>query len=236
MAPGRGRGRRAERERIALDFHDVVVQGLAIIAVQAAAAADAMEVRPDDVRRSLVVIRRAARQSLDEMHRLMNLLEPSGGRATRPSVVGLDQLDRLIERFVATGLHVISTQTGRPRLLDPGLSVAVYRVVEDALDEAVRRGHLDVAVLIAFERGAVLVEIEAPSRLDSDQASSGGNHRAFAKIRERVTLFKGALRIGHRPGGGFHLFARLPTGNDDFGGRDADRVDPGVPRRRRPSV
>jgi signal transduction histidine kinase len=189
----------------------VVVHNLTIIAIQAAAATEMVGQRPTDARRSLIAVRRAARQSLDEMRRFLDILEPNAIYATRDPLPGLERLDALAARFNSLGLHVTLTYEGRRRHINAGLGLSLYRVVEDALNESVRQGGAEAAVRVAYEPGVVSVVIAAEARPESTAPRARPPRGRFAGIRERVALFDGELTIRARPDGSFYISARFPT-------------------------
>jgi signal transduction histidine kinase len=208
--------RRIDREQIALELHDVVAHELTIVVIQAAAAAEALRGDPETARRSLLAIRRTARQGLTEMRRFLDLLVPDPAAVKREPMPSVDQLGRLATMFRTAGLPVVLSRRGRGRMLEPGVSLSVYRIVEDALDDALQIGTASAAVNLTFDRSAVTIEIEA-SGVAGGTAPRARQRRGLSRIRERVALYEAELKLRPQRDGSFHLWARLPR--DDAAAR-----------------
>lgn len=219
----RGREERArqavteERERIARELHDVVTHHVSVIVIQAGAARRALDRRPDDVREAIDAIDATGRQALADMRRMLGILGPSeAGAGTTPEdglepMPGLDRLGRLLESVRAAGLPVELSITGDARRLDPGIELSAYRIVQEALTNALRHAPGSRArVQVAYGPATLEVRVtdegaSGPPAIGRD--GSGG--RGLVGMRERVAIFGGTLEAGPVDGG-FRIAARLP--------------------------
>jgi len=159
-----GEARRAveeERSRIAREIHDVVAHSVSVIIVQAAAADDVFDTRPDQARRALRSIESTGRDALAELRRLLAVVRPGAGGADplRPQP-GLSRVDELAEPLRAAGLAVTIRTVGMPRALPAGVDVSAYRIVGEALTNALRHAHASrVDVTLAYAATSLDLDI-----------------------------------------------------------------------------
>jgi signal transduction histidine kinase len=200
----------AERARIARELHDVVSHSISVVAIQTQAVR--RRLGPDHAREAadLEGVETTARQAMAEMRRLLGVLRAGDGDslplAPQP---GLDQLPRLLDRARETGLDVRLDVDGTPVPLPPGIDLAAYRVVQEALTNAMRHAAAD-AVDVRLSWGERDLEL----RVEDDgvgAASANGHGHGLFGMRERVALYGGTVETGVRPGGGFAVRARLPV-------------------------
>jgi signal transduction histidine kinase len=209
-----------ERSRIARELHDVIAHNVSVMVVQAAAAQRVMDDDPGQARASLATIESTGREALTEMRRLLGVLragEPRpladpGGSSPQPS---LRRLPQLVEEMRSSGLPVELSVEGTPRDVPPGVDLSAYRVVQEALTNALRHaGGTATRVVVRYEPDALDLEIVDAGRANASGqttivASAGGH--GLAGMRERVALVRGELEAGPRPEGGFRVRARLPV-------------------------
>ncbi|HZN71612.1 MAG TPA: histidine kinase [Micromonosporaceae bacterium] len=199
----------AERARIARELHDAVAHGLSIIVIQAQAAAGAMERRPATARTALSAIVATGRDSLGEMRRLLGLTRPDGPELA--PLPGLGDLPTLVERVRATGLPVDLKETGQRTELPTGLALSAYRVVQEALTNALKHAGSGATVEITVHYGHDSIEVTVA---DTGPGAGGppderrGN--GLRGMRERVAMLGGTLHAADREAGGFQVTARLP--------------------------
>lgn len=195
-----------ERARIARELHDVVAHGMSVMVVQADAARHGLDPADHATRASLEAIEAVGRESLREMRRLLGLLgegDATQGLSPQPRVTDLPELARSI---TVAGLPVHLTVEGQPVPLSPGIELAAYRVVQEALTNALRHsGARRADVRVSFQPR----ELELSVCDDGD----GGDHddpmgRGLVGMHERIRFFGGTLSIGHQ--GGYRVVARLP--------------------------
>jgi signal transduction histidine kinase len=208
----------AERLRIARELHDVVAHSMSVIAMHAGAARLAVGTDPASQRTALDVIESSSREALGEMRRLVTVLRDGDADAQgRSPVPGLTDLPALVAGVAAGGVTVEVRTEGSLDAVPPGVSVASYRVVQEALTNIVRHaGHTSARVFVQADPAEVIVRVEndAPSDPTVQVAPAGGGHGTVG-MRERVELYGGILRSGPTPQGGWVVEARLPRVVDE---------------------
>ncbi|HEU0243289.1 MAG TPA: histidine kinase [Candidatus Limnocylindrales bacterium] len=216
-----------ERERIARELHDVVSHHVSVIVIQAGAALRALDRRPADTRAALEAIDASGRAAMADMRRMLGILGRGTAETTRAEgaaaatadealapMPGLDRLGELLEHVRATGQGVELSVLGDARPLDPGLELAAYRIVQEALTNTLKHapeGH--VTVTLRYDPDALLVEVVDDGgrgrRADSALEHAGEPGRGVIGMVERAALFGGTVEAG-RHGRGFRVAARLP--------------------------
>lgn len=219
----------AERARIARELHDIVSHNVSLMVVQANAAREVMAVAgahtptPPDAAQALHAVEVAGRGALSELRNLLGLLAPvadgdGDDLAPQPS---LDRLSGLVDRIAFAGLPVEVRISGEPRPLPAGVDVTAYRIVQEALTNALKHGRASSAeVTIRYAERSLRVEVlnSGPSVLSSDGPAPSrprtehdlGNGRGLLGLRERVAVYGGELDARRRLGGGFRVRARIP--------------------------
>ncbi|HET6920778.1 MAG TPA: sensor histidine kinase [Jiangellaceae bacterium] len=206
----------AERTRIAREMHDVVAHSLSVMVAQADGAGYAMDSSPDQARRAIATVAETGRLALTEMHRLLGVLRSTGVEEERTPLPGVDQLDALIARTQSAGLPVTLSVQGTPVPLSAGLSLTVYRIVQEALTNTLKHAGPTVTATVQLRYRAHDVEIEVTDngRLAggprTDPMTSDGGH-GLAGMRERAAVYGGSLTAGPLDGIGWRIRARLPV-------------------------
>jgi signal transduction histidine kinase len=198
-----------ERERIARELHDVVAHHVSVMVIQAGGASSAIDRRPDQARTALTAIATAGRQALTDMRRLVTM--PGTGEAAEP-MPGLAQLDALVDEVRSAGLPVELTVQGEPRVLDPGLDLSAYRILQEGLTNSLKHagaGKARATVRYATDALEITVEDERGSG-NTPPLEPDHEGRGLLGMRERVAMFRGTLDAGPTPTG-FRIFARLPV-------------------------
>ena len=197
-----------ERARIARELHDVVAHSISLMVVQAGAERLAVGRERPQTAEVLEEMERTGRQALAEMRRLLGMLRRSDAELALAPQPSLANVDELAERLRGAGLPVELVVEGRPRALPPGIDISGYRIVQEALTNALKHaGPARVCVRIAYGADAVDIEVADDGRGGSAPAGHG-----LTGMRERVSVFGGELAAGSRPEGGWTLRARLPLG------------------------
>jgi len=197
-----------ERARIARELHDVIAHSVSVMVVQAGAAAEMLKRAPERAAEPLESVQETGRQALVEMSRLVGLLRDDGeelGLAPQP---GVSELDALVAQVREAGLPVDLRVEGQPRRLPVGIDLSAYRVVQEALTNALKHaGDARAEVLLRYCPDALELEV----RDDGPGLAGGpsGGH-GLVGMQERVNVFGGDFDAGPRPGGGFEVRARLP--------------------------
>jgi signal transduction histidine kinase len=197
-----------ERSRIARELHDVVAHSMSVIVVQAGAARAVLLRDPDAAERALRSIEETGRTGLAEMRRLLGT-EGDAAPALAPQP-GLERLDELLERMRATGLAVELVVEGEPRALPVGLDLSAYRIVQEALTNALKHAGRGAHARVLLRYGEDTIEVEVIDDGRGPTVGTDGVGRGLIGMRERVALFEGDLRSGAAPGGGFFVRARIP--------------------------
>ncbi|HEX4745971.1 MAG TPA: histidine kinase [Gaiellaceae bacterium] len=198
-----------ERQRIARELHDVIAHSVSVMTVQAGAVRRLLLPEQEKERRALESVEETGRDALTEMRRLVGLLREQGATPEFSPQPGLGSIDALLDGVRSAGLPVELAVDGTPHELPPGVDLAAYRVVQEALTNALKYGGTAHAWVALHWRDSEL-ELEIANDGRSDGTGSGGGH-GLAGMRERVTLYGGEVQSGPREGGGYVVRARLPV-------------------------
>jgi signal transduction histidine kinase len=201
-----------ERARIARELHDVVAHAISVIVLQARGGRRLLDSEPEETRGALDTIEHTGQQALVEMRRLVGLLREADGELDLAPQPTLARLDRLVEQVGAAGLPVELTVEGEPVELPPGVDLSAYRIVQEALTNALKHaGPARAQVRVRYDGDGLVVEV-----VDDGAGSGNGEGGGFglAGIRERVSVYGGELSAGPQAGGGFSVHARLPYASE----------------------
>lgn len=212
-----------ERARIARELHDIVSHNVSVMIVQTAAAREVLTSRPETADSALAEVEKAGRTTMTELRHLLGLLAPrSDGDESdsdltpQPTLRGLGAL---VDRIAFAGLPVEVRISGEPRPLPSGIDVTAYRIVQEALTNALKHGAGGRAeVTIRYTGHALRVEVltSGPSVLTGDPGprpaggDGDGAGRGLLGLRQRVSVYGGDLDARRRLGGGFRVRARIP--------------------------
>ncbi len=198
-----------ERVRLARELHDVVSHSISILAVHAQAVR--RRLHPDQQReiQDLEAMEDTAREAMSELRRLFGVLRPRDEAPARAPQPGLADLDRLADNVRATGLAVHLTRAGVDGQLPPGVDLAAFRIVQEALTNALKHARAS-AVFVRIDRSPSSIDlvVEDDGR-GINGRGSGGN--GLVGIKERAALYGGELQVGSSPHGGVRVSARLPV-------------------------
>ncbi|MFB4265818.1 sensor histidine kinase [Nonomuraea sp. GTA35] len=198
----------AERARIARELHDVVAHNVSVMVVQADGAGYALDSDLDQARLAVKNISKTGRAALAEMRRLVGVLRENEDASTDYTPQpGLGQLEQLVRgSAVPASLRV----GGPPAELPEGQQLTVYRIVQEALTNALKHGGpgVEAAVEIDYLGAELVVRVTDNGRGAAAQESPDGH--GLIGMRERVGMYGGAVSAGPRQGGGFEVLARLP--------------------------
>ena len=165
--------------------------------------------RPDQIpeRAALEAVERIGRESLAEMHRLLGVLRlADGGRATRTA--GLGRLGELFEPVRLAGVQATVRVVGDLERLPPGLDLAAYRIVQEAVTNVLRHASASrLDCLVEVDDATVRLEVVDDGHATDPPEPDGHGHTG---MRERTHMYGGTLDLGPRPGGGFAVTAVLP--------------------------
>jgi signal transduction histidine kinase len=235
-----------ERARIASELHDVVTHNVSVMIVQAGAARHVLTDSPGAARDALLAVESSGRAAMAELRHLLGLLSPAADAGDTALGVepdteqlqpqpGLGQLRMLTDRVRAAGLEVqLRVAPLRPDL-PPGLDLAAYRVIQEALTNVLKhvgptkatvsvdcqRDRLGVCVTDAGPRepapvpgtsvpGTSVPGTSVPGTAFRAHVTVPGTGRGLLGLRERVAVYGGELAAGPVPGGGWRVQASLP--------------------------
>ncbi|WP_243754194.1 sensor histidine kinase [Labedaea rhizosphaerae] len=207
----------AERARIARELHDIVSHNVSLMVVQAGAARQVVATQPDEATEALLAVETAGRDTMTELRNLLGVLAPPADGsepddlAPQPS---LAELSTLIDRIAFAGLPVEVRISGDPVPLPSGVDMTAYRIVQEALTNALKHGDgrkAEVTVRYAEHQLRIEVLNTGPSVLSGDRpppVKDGG--RGLFGLRQRVAVFGGDFDARPRLGGGFRVRAKIP--------------------------
>ncbi|MFG2132800.1 sensor histidine kinase [Streptomyces sp. NPDC048751] len=225
-----------ERARIARELHDVVTHNVSVMVIQAGAARKVMDAHPDQAREALLAVEAGGRAAMTDLRHVMGLLTTSTtddtgtvGIAGTPAGVhgpipldtadltpqpGLNQLETLVARVRETGMPVELAVTGTARPLPSGVELAAYRVVQEALTNAVKHAPgASAAVAVDYAATRLRVDVTDTGGTPGASAATGaaaGAGRGLIGLRERLAVHGGTLRTGPHRAGGYRVTALIP--------------------------
>jgi signal transduction histidine kinase len=199
---------RAERDRIARELHDVIAHSVSAMVVQTAAAQDLVRSDPDGAEQILAMVAATGRRALSETGRLLHVIRDHADELGLQPAPGLADLPELVERFRVDGLKVAVDVDGPLPVLPVGVDVSAYRIVQEALTNALRYG-ADQTAALRLSCTPTVLSIRAWN--PSNGSSGLGSGLGLVGIAERVSLLGGTLSHGIRSDGRFQLDATLPV-------------------------
>jgi signal transduction histidine kinase len=202
----------AERSRIARELHDMVAHAVSLIVVKAEAADAVLHRRPEVAHEQLAAIQTTGRQAIAELGRLLGMLREDGAAGELAPQPGLDQLETLVEQVRAAGLHADLEISGLRRPLAPGVDLAAFRIIQEALTNALKHAGTAASATVAvrFDTNTLTIDVT-----DTGRGSNGmGGGHGLIGMRERISLYGGTLHTGNRAEGGFRVAATLPLDPD----------------------
>ncbi|GAA2132563.1 sensor histidine kinase [Kitasatospora kazusensis] len=207
-----------ERARIARELHDVVTHNVSVMVIQAGAARKIMATNPERAREALVAVETGGRAAMTELRQVMGLLTMDGGgdgddpaaTAELTPQPGLSRLEALVAGVRQAGLPVELTALGQQRAVSPGIELAAYRVVQEALTNTVKHASgASAEVVVEYTESHLRLEI-ADTGGHASAAAATGNGRGLIGLRERLALYGGTIHTGPRPRGGYRVKALIP--------------------------
>ncbi|MFG3223932.1 sensor histidine kinase [Kitasatospora sp. NPDC048194] len=213
----------AERARIAAELHDIVSHNVSLMVVQAGAAREVLTTMPEEAAAAMAAVESAGRDAMTELRHLLGLLAPAADGREEPEEAdfapqpSLSRLSPLIDRFAFAGLPVEVRISGEPQPLPAGIDVTAYRIIQEALTNALKHGDgVKAEVTVRYADHYLRVEVlnSGPSVLVGDAAAerqpADGAGRGLVGLRERVAVYGGDLDARRRLGGGYRVRARIP--------------------------
>ncbi len=208
-----------ERLRIAREMHDVVAHAMSLITVQAAAAQEIVQSRPDAAAKLMHSVEATGRDALAEMRRMLGVLRNDDTTTATPPARGslapqpsLAELTATIAQCIEAGTPSELIISGDERPLSPGVELAAFRIVQEALTNVVKHGGDKATATVELHYGADVLHLKVTDTgrgAVSKLVDAGGGHGLIG-MRERVEIYGGQLAAGPRPGGGYRVDASLP--------------------------
>jgi signal transduction histidine kinase len=214
-----------ERSRIASELHDVVTHSVSVMIVQAGAARQVLTEAPGEARAAMLAVETSGRAAMTELRHLLGLLSPTeapSAQASSPDGLaptqlkpqpGLAQLHALIDRLTAAGMPIDLRVGELPHELSPGLDLAVFRVIQEALTNVLKHaGKPATTVSLSYAAGELVVVVADSGRpiRAAAPAVPAGAGRGLIGLGERIALYGGTLDSGPGTGGGWIVRALFP--------------------------
>lgn len=197
-----------ERARIARELHDLVGHAVSVMVLQAGAAEQVAREGPEQVASALTSIQDTGRAAIEELRRVLGLLREEGQSGDLEPLPDLHHLDALVEGVRAAGVDLTVEVDGDPMPLPAGVSLAAFRIVQEALTNVVKHaGGARAGVRIGYRADSLSLEV-----VDDGSGGAPGDPtgHGLVGIRERAAMCGGRVQVGRRPGGGFRVAAELP--------------------------
>ncbi len=207
-----------ERSRIARELHDVVAHHMSVISIQAQVAPHLVKDPPEELKENLAGIRGNAVEALTELRRVLGVLrseDPEDSEsAPQAPLPTLDRLDGLVDNARLAGLTVHREDSGERRPLPPGVDLSAYRIVQEALSNAIRHAPgSTVRIGLAYSGAGLRVRVANTAARTQAPPSPGAGHGLLG-MRERTAMLGGDIAAGPLPDGGYEVSAFLPTGSE----------------------
>ncbi|WP_329304424.1 sensor histidine kinase [Streptomyces sp. NBC_00659] len=206
----------AERTRMAREMHDIVGHNLSVIITLADGGAYANDLAPERGKQALLLIGDTGRQALGELRRMLGVLREQPATPSAPELSpqpGIGDIDALCERIRAAGPVVVHRSSGELRTLDRGVQLAVYRIVQEALTNALKHGGPGTRVDLAVGVEEALLHIDVHDTGPGNGSVRSRPHddegHGIPGMRERAALYDGTVVAGPGPDGGWTLRATL---------------------------
>ncbi|GAA3059955.1 MULTISPECIES: sensor histidine kinase [Actinomycetes] len=201
-----------ERNRIARELHDVVAHSMSVISVQSATAAYRVPGIGAEAQREFEEIARSSRQALGEMRMLLGILRGEDDVPTAPTP-GLGDVEQLVEDTRVSGVTIRIDGFAELPAVPSAAGLAAYRLVQEALSNALRHAPGSAVEVTASVQGRELVlAVTNTAPPESDAVPAPGAGLGLEGIEERVSAVGGVVDSGPTPEGGFRVEARLPLG------------------------
>jgi len=197
-----------ERSRIAREMHDVVAHNLSVMVALCDGAAYHVHDAPERVSAALEQSSRTGRQALAEMRQLLGVLREAPSGAALAPQPGIRQIEDLVEQIRAAGIPVTYRLSGEITGAPPGMELAIYRIVQEALTNTLKHAGLGARVTVTLACAGDTVEVEVSDTGTSSRVPGAGG-AGLRGMRERAAIYGGSLHAGPRLGGGWQVRASL---------------------------
>ncbi len=197
-----------ERMRIARELHDAIANSLSLMVIHTAGAGRALPHDRMASHAALEIVVESGREALEELRRIVGAVRPDD--VIGAGAPGFEGLDALLTRTRAAGVPVSLAIEGAACALPAALDSVVYRVIQEALTNALKHaGATEVSVRLSFAERSLDIEVSDTGG-SSSASSRQGSGLGLRGMRERVMLYGGGFHAAPRPEGGYRVSARLP--------------------------
>ena len=205
--------RATERTRIAQEMHDVIAHNVSVMVALCDGAGYHVHGAPERVASALEQASRTGRQALAELRQLLGVLRDPPADPELAPLPGIRQIEDLVQQIRAAGVPVTYTRSGELKAAPPGLELAIYRIVQEALTNTLKHAGRGAraAVTVACPGDTIDVEVTDTGTPSSGPRAGGAGLRG---MRERATVYGGDLQAGPGTDGGWRVRAslELPAG------------------------
>jgi signal transduction histidine kinase len=202
-----------ERTRIARELHDIVAHAVSVMVLQVGAVRHKLPDELGDESDALRGVEGAGRTALAEMRRLLAAMRDDGDDLELVPQPGLDSVGTLVADVERAGLPVTLHVEGEAAPLPRAVELSAYRIVQEALTNALKHAHANRAD-VTLRYGPDELRIEIRDDGTGGGGASNGQGYGLVGVRERVKIYGGTMTAGTAPDGGFVLDARLPLRGD----------------------
>jgi signal transduction histidine kinase len=205
-----------ERARIARELHDVVAHGMSLIQVQASTARYRVPALSDDAAREFDEIALTARTGLTEMRRLLSVLRTDDQDADLAPQQGLADIGELVQTVRRAGAVIDATLPPAASELPSAVDIAAFRIVQEALSNAVRHApQAPIELVVDVDAAALRLRVRNAPTGSAESTPPASHHgHGLLGMRERAALVGGTVSVGADPDGGWTVAARLPLAPD----------------------
>ena len=205
-----------ERARIARELHDVVAHHMSVIAVRAETAPFRIPGLPEAVKDDMAETSAIAREALTEMRRLLGVLRGADADPERVPQPGMDRLEGLVAAVQGAGLTVDVRVEGNQRPLPPAVELSAYRIMQEALSNALRHAPgAPAAVEVGYEPERLRLRVHNnPPPASGERPTPDPAGHGIVGMRERAAMLGGTVAAGPTSDGGYLLEAVLPLEAD----------------------
>lgn len=205
-----------ERWRVARDIHDGPAQTLANVVLRAEICEKLLDTDPTSVREELAQLKTTVRNSLMDIRRIIYDLRPM----TLDDLGLVPTIRRMVNDFTERYQMDINFKFhGREERLNTVLEVAVFRIIQECLNNIVKHANASkVSVILEYTGSEILISVRDNGRgFNKDEvfSMSEGEHYGLLSMRERVKLLDGEFSIETAPGRGTRIFSRIPVANSE---------------------
>ncbi|MFD5895852.1 sensor histidine kinase [Streptomyces sp. NPDC060366] len=200
-----------ERTTIARELHDVVAHHMSVVAIQAEAAPYRVENPPPELEKAFATIRENAVAALTELRRVLGVVRAEDYDAPDAPQPTLGDLEGLLSNVREAGLTVEKAVTGAVRDLPQGVELSAYRIIQEALSNALRHAPGATAkVEVSYVLGGLGLRIVNTPPQGLVKPSPGAGH-GITGMRERVSMLNGEMTAKLLPDGGYEVAAYIPV-------------------------